>query len=134
MKSTTFKRFDVVRIVDIGDNESYAENGFLCRLLTDFRDVHCNDILQALVSFEEFPENRLLETPDYYNVSGVPCLTASQARQAVDREELWWEDPDACLELVHDAPIDWHEITTALPGPLADKLHRWLTLVRFLKD
>ncbi len=74
----------------IGDKESYAETGMRARLLGvgEERD----GVVKLRFDFEAFDGHNLpLESRNYYDRSGVACLTAREAGYYKPQEDLYFD-------------------------------------------
>lgn len=126
-----FKKGDVLKILDIEDNEGYAEVGFIFRCQSEFvqpvDDPECV-ALEVTVDYTEFrKENQFHETANCYNGRYVPTLTATQAGYNCDSEVLWWSPPlEDKLEHVEEWNVNWEDVLSQLQIGVAVELRKWL--------
>ncbi len=84
----------------IDEQESYLEKGMRCRIVSvtgehDHDGVACLNVDMA--PFREL--NQRLESPNYFDASRIPCLTATQAGQyPADHSETIYVDVEGSIE------------------------------------
>ncbi len=91
----------------IGDKESYAEEGMRARLLSVEQER--DGVVKIRFDFEEFEaHNRPLESRNYYDRSGVACLTAREAGYYKPQEDLYFDRDEQLYSLltVEDAAAE----------------------------
>ena len=126
-----FKKGDVLKILDIEDNEGYAEVGFIFRCQSEFvppvDDPECGT-LEVVAYYTEFrKENRFHEVANYYSTRHLNMVTATVAGKTRDGEVLWWTPPlEDKLEHVEGWNVDWEDILVQLQIGAAVELRKWL--------
>jgi len=89
---------------DIGDLETYFEEGMRARLVKIDKtyDDHCGFVFDC-TEFDKV--NVHLESANYYDEHGNPCLTARQANQYNPIEELYLmynDDSETFFEIIEE--------------------------------
>jgi hypothetical protein len=125
-----FKKGDVLRILDIEDNEGYADVGFIFRCQSEFAppvdDPECAT-LEVTADYTEFiKENQFHELANY-STRHPNMVTATVAGYTRDSEVLWWTPPlEDKLEPTEEWNVNWENVLSQLQIGEAVELHKWL--------